>query len=524
MYIIFKVVMFGQLQRFKMKHPIMNLKYLLVAGLLGTLAWNCSEETTNSTINATLVGGLTVCSPARHLYVGEGQDYIIYPDNIVTDGQGTTIGLIKPNADGITYSIVTAEGTLFESVPLQDLEVLDPTMPTYKIHGDAWHLLTESLDYLIYLDGMVYNANDELVAVADLTNLTAVSIYRVGDNALITTADFSNLHVFHLNDKCTVDALNPPESSASIASSETAPVVGTSSETAPVVASSDTPAPESHADQPKSSANAKSSSSQVKSSSSAKSSSSVVKSSSSVSGNASCPKISYINGGASGSGWATRYWDCCKPSCSWPQNTGYKARQCDRSGKNQNNNYDEGSICNGGGASTCLSQIPFTIDGCSDMAFAFAAVPASNGGQCGHCYELTFTGEGHYSSTNANTKAIKGKKLIVMASNIGGDVQQGQFDVMIPGGGVGAFNGCNGMGWGAQGEQYGGLLSDCEKETNYAAGRMASCLKKKCESVFANDAQAKEGCLFLADWMHAAGNPEHTYKEVECPQVLKDKY
>jgi hypothetical protein len=173
---------------------------------------------------------------------------------------------------------------------------------------------------------------------------------------------------------------------------------------------------------------------------------------------------------------------------------------------------------------TWTSQIPFTIDGCSDYGFAFAAVPAANGGQCGKCFQLTFTGEGKYA-TDANHKAIKGKKLIVMVTNIGGDVNQGQFDVMIPGGGVGAFDGCsNAMGWGSQGERYGGLLSDCEKETNYNPSAAQSCLKKKCESSFGSDSEAKQGCMFLAEWMHAAGNPNHNYVEVECPQVLKDRY
>ena len=111
-----------------------------------------------------------------------------------------------------------------------------------------------------------------------------------------------------------------------------------------------------------------------------------------------------------------------------------------------------------------------------------------------------------------------------MTTNIGGDVQQGQFDIMIPGGGVGMFNGCSQMGWGPQGEQYGGLLSDCEKEKNYKPAATLTCLKEKCNSVFSNDSQAKQGCLFLAEFMHGAGNPLHDYVEVECPDVLKSKY
>ena len=83
------------------------------------------------------------------------------------------------------------------------------------------------------------------------------------------------------------------------------------------------------------------------------------------------------------------------------------------------------------------------------------------------------------------------------------------------------------MGWGPQGKQYGGLLSDCEESVGYdgdVTSKRKQCLTEKCNSVFANDTEAKEGCLFLATWMEAAGNPNHTYKEVECPQALIQKF
>ena len=273
-----------------------------------------------------------------------------------------------------------------------------------------------------------------------------------------------------------------------------------------------------------------SSSQQTKSSSSvAPSSSSVVKSSSSSQVvTTGCPAIK-TKGGASGSGFASRYWDGCKPSCSWKNNAGSAgpAKQCSSNGKTENTNYDEQSVCSGGGAATCTSQIPFTIDGCDNIGFAFAAVPAANGGQCGKCFQLTFTGKGKYE-TKQNHKALAGKKLIVMVTNIGADVNQGQFDVMIPGGGVGLYNGTSGYGWGSQGEQYGGLLSDCEKEVGYNASNLLekrkSCLVEKCNKSFSSDATAKQGCLFLANFMEAAGNPNHDYVEVECPEVLKSKY
>ena len=268
----------------------------------------------------------------------------------------------------------------------------------------------------------------------------------------------------------------------------------------------------------------KSSSSVAKSSSSVTPSSSSVKSSSSqnTNTNASAEEAKYLNAGAGGQqGFATRYWDCCMPHCAWPEHGG-KAKTCDAKGKNPISNTS-GSICSGGQGTTCTSQTPIIVS--NKLAYAFAATPG-NDNTCGKCFALTFTGQGKYE-TKANHQALQGKTLVVMASNIGYDVQGGQFDIMIPGGGVGAFNGCANMGWGDQGAQYGGLLSKCEDEVGYDGDLLTKrkqCLTEKCNKSFANDTEAKEGCLFLATWMEAAGNPLHTYKEVECPQALISKF
>jgi hypothetical protein len=225
-----------------------------------------------------------------------------------------------------------------------------------------------------------------------------------------------------------------------------------------------------------------------------------------------------VNGGKSGEGYATRYWDCCKPHCAWPEHGG-SATTCDARG-NKIGDKSAGSMCDGGNAGICRSQFPIIIN--DTLAFAFAATPGGEN-NCGKCFDLVFQGKGKYS--NDRQAKIKGKHLIVMSNNVGYDVAGGQFDVMIPGGGYGIFNGCGGkMGWGSQGSQYGGLLDECEHETNYNANKYQSCLTEKCNKSFSSDPEAKEGCLFLATWMNAAGNPLLTYKEVECPKELKDRY
>ena len=265
------------------------------------------------------------------------------------------------------------------------------------------------------------------------------------------------------------------------------------------------------------------------SSSQPKSSSSVARSSSSQGTNggtttggtvSSSYTIKYVSGGKSGSGWATRYWDCCKPHCAWPGKGGLKAHACDAQG---NRISDDGakSMCDGGNAGICRGQFPIVVN--DNLAFAFAAVPGSAGAQCGKCYDLAFTGKGKYATDNH--KALAGKHLIVIASNIGYDVADGQFDIMIPGGGVGIFDGCSAkMGWGSQGARYGGLLTECEESSGYKASTYKSCLTNKCNTSFANDPEAKQGCLFLANWMNASGNPLHEYKEVECPKELLDRF
>ena len=212
-----------------------------------------------------------------------------------------------------------------------------------------------------------------------------------------------------------------------------------------------------------------------------------------------CPEIKILSYEVK-TGYATRYWDCCKPHCSWPGNAGSAGVSsfCDFS---QNKLSEGDSACDDGPATTCLSQIPFTIDGC-EYGFLFAAAPGSAGNTCGKCYKLDLD---------------IGKTLIVMATNIGWDVQGGQFNLMIPGGGVGLENGCKTWDSSLMGATYGGLLSEC------GAGNV-DCLRQKCNIAFANEELAREGCLFLADFMNAADNPRISYQEVECPDVLKEKY
>ena len=490
------------------------------------LIFNCSDPASSDGAPNYLVS-----NPSLLYDEGETDLIIDQVTGNVTNANGEVVG----KADFNTGVIIALDGVtiIAQNVVFAELEHITPPV----VYSDAWILSADEV-YVIYKsDYKVTDANGNAIGnfiptIDPLTNQPTWvgSIIGSTGETILESVNLTTLKEFHAT-----------------ASSASTPIPASSSNVVPPPASSaDVPPPVSSAidnqssdsqdpSVSSSSLTTQSSSSTISSSSNAPSSSSQAQSSSSAgSDNSKCPNIT-VRGGYSGTGWATRYWDCCSPHCSWPEHAhGTPAKTCDNKGKNPVGGG--GSICSGGYQTTCTSQIPFTIDGCSDMGFAFAAVPASNGGDCGKCFQLTFTGTGKYhgkqdgTTGDKNHQAIKGKKLIIMVTNIGGDVNQGQFDIMIPGGGFGQFNGCSQMGWNMNDSKYnneykyGGLLSECEKESKYNEAKTLKCLKSKCETAFGSDTEAQEGCMFLAGFMHAAGNPMHEYTEVECPDVLKQRY
>ncbi|CAD0115322.1 unnamed protein product, partial [Aureobasidium uvarum] len=199
---------------------------------------------------------------------------------------------------------------------------------------------------------------------------------------------------------------------------------------------------------------------------------------------------------AAETGKTTRYWDCCKGSCAWPGKADVSApiTTCDKN-DNPLTDANTASACNGGSAYMCSDQSPWAVS--DTLAYGFAAANIAGGSEeswCCSCYKLTFT-----------TTSIAGKTMIVQATNTGGDLGSNQFDLAIPGGGVGIFNACTDQwnapssGWGAQ---YGGISTN-------------TC------SAFPKALQP--GCGFRFDWFENADNPEMEFERVECPAAITAK-
>ncbi|CAD5223380.1 unnamed protein product [Bursaphelenchus okinawaensis] len=198
-------------------------------------------------------------------------------------------------------------------------------------------------------------------------------------------------------------------------------------------------------------------------------------------------------------GVTTRYWDCCKVSCGWSGKASVSApvTSCDVTDTALNDDGNTQSACDGGSAYTCSTQQPWAIN--DTLAYGFAAVNIAGQSEsdwCCSCYALTFT-----------STAIAGKTLVVQATNTGGDLGSNQFDLAMPGGGVGIYNGCTAE-WGAPSEgwgaQYGGVSSeaDCTSELPTAL---------------------QSGCEFRFDWFEGADNPNVSFERVQCPAAITAK-
>lgn len=194
-------------------------------------------------------------------------------------------------------------------------------------------------------------------------------------------------------------------------------------------------------------------------------------------------------------GKTTRYWDCCKPSCSWPDKAlvSEPVRQCAADGITPITDYNAKSACEGGSSYMCTDQRPWAVSETLSYGYAAASIQGLTEAEwCCRCYALTFTSE-----------LVKGKQMVVQVTNTGGDLEENHFDIQIPGGGFGLFDGCTSQfklskeSWGSQ---FGGISkrTDCDQLPEALV----------------------ESCYWRFDWFLNSDNPSMVFEEVECPLEL----
>lgn len=220
--------------------------------------------------------------------------------------------------------------------------------------------------------------------------------------------------------------------------------------------------------------------------------------------------------------WTTGYWDCCKPSCSWPDkgNMNRPVLACDADTGAKLANTNEPSVCGGGGkAASCADNKPFPVRERLSMGFAAVAVSGDHGltgdANCGQCFELNFVDKTHLPHNwGGSHPDLAGKSMIVQVTNIGYDVSgDHSFDLQIPGAGQGIFkDGCA--------RQFPGYTSgdfDCDKNYGGCDAR-AGCARLP--------PALRSGCEWRYDWYRwlieggQTNNPFVDFRRVQCPQHL----
>lgn len=228
-----------------------------------------------------------------------------------------------------------------------------------------------------------------------------------------------------------------------------------------------------------------------------------------------------IQGGTQG--WASRYWDCCKPACGWKGNVpggSSPVHSCNQANQSLGGNYDAKNACEGdqNGAYMCGNFGPWAVS--ATLAYGFAAVKMGSD-YCGKCYQIDFTGGSHSNANDPGSQSLKGKTMIVQAINTGG-VDGTQFDLLIPGGGVGDFDACSAQ-WGSGvdlGERYGGFYLECQKQNGFDYAKSKACAAERCQAAFAGKPDFLAGCNFFVNWLGAPDNPNLVFKETTCPSQI----
>ena len=226
----------------------------------------------------------------------------------------------------------------------------------------------------------------------------------------------------------------------------------------------------------------------------------------------------------------TRYFDGCKASCAWSGNVGETvsgpvttcSNEFEDGAQVVNEDPDLKNVCGGGGnepaeggsvAYECVDRVPFTDD--SSQRYAFAAANS----RCCECYELTFLdksvdGEGNVcEGCSSYDGSLAGETVIIQVINTGGDLGPLQFDLQIPGGGFGIFNGVAG-----NESPNGPALFPDSDEAAWDERYGGVSEREQCYDL---PPPVVDGCLWRFDSLGNADNPGVSYKRVKCGKFPK---
>lgn len=453
-----------------------------------------------------------------------GDDTASNTTNVIINQGGSSASVIPGENPTSSNATINEGGSSASTAPVPT--PCDGVVAT----ADAWLFDTGAGYWMIYADGTVTDVAGNLVAFYDagviMTLEGAPIVNGVDINSLTTckanaTVDPGTGEVI-VQSSSSTDSLNPTSSTGVVdptSSTGTEPVVSSSSVNAnPELGADGFPTLESYGAPP-----------------------------------AAYTKEIRDNGKT---GWNSRYWDGCKPHCSWLSSVDTTSEETFQAGRTVARNCNvhdvevpaytlghavqqywmgyEGtnSACDkkdATGTFSCTDMAPIAVN--DTLSYAYVA---GSGAQykfgCGKCYHLQYNGGKNDGDVKKTHKALNGKHIVVMVSNIGYDVEVGQFDLLIPGGGVGAFDALSTQlgltDASVLGANGGGIGRVCFEQVGWD-GEVADfqkCIIDGCEKAFSKWPNLLRGCKWYAEWYMAADNPTYNWEEVECPQYLIDHY
>ncbi|KAL1517951.1 hypothetical protein ABEB36_001647 [Hypothenemus hampei] len=215
------------------------------------------------------------------------------------------------------------------------------------------------------------------------------------------------------------------------------------------------------------------------------------------------PEVKFVEAGYSGDCTTSRYWDCCKPTCSWVGNTDTSVgpvKSCAIDGASDIDGNTQSGCESDGNAYMCTAQTGVIVNSTFAYGFAAAAFISPPENMCCTCFLVTFL-KGEWGDCSD-------KKMIVQITNTGGSSStnstENNIEIAIPGGGVGYFTqGCKkqwnapDQGWG---DQYGGVWT--EEECNELPTELQA------------------GCKFRWTFLNGCSNPPATFQQVVCPTEI----
>lgn len=453
-----------------------------------------------------------------------GDDTASNTTNVIINQGGSSASVIPGENPTSSNATINEGGSSASTAPVPT--PCDGVVAT----ADAWLFDTGAGYWMIYADGTVTDVAGNLVAFYDagviMTLEGAPIVNGVDINSLTTckanaTVDPGTGEVI-VQSSSSTDPLNPTSSTGVVdptSSTGTDPVVSSSSVNAnPELGADGFPTLESYGAPP-----------------------------------AAYTKEIRDNGKT---GWNSRYWDGCKPHCSWLSSVDTTSEETFQAGRTVARNCNvhdvevpaytlghavqqywmgyEGtnSACDkkdATGTFSCTDMAPIAVN--DTLSYAYVA---GSGAQykfgCGKCYHLQYNGGKNDGDVKKTHKALNGKHIVVMVSNIGYDVEVGQFDLLIPGGGVGAFDALSTQlgltDASVLGANGGGIGRVCFEQVGWD-GEVADfqkCIVDGCEKAFSKWPNLLRGCKWYAEWYMAADNPTYNWEEVECPQYLIDHY